>query len=454
MAHDVFICYSARDKTTADAVCAVLESEGVRCWIAPRDILPGADWGESIIDAINDARALVLIFSANANAAQSQIKREVERAVNKGIVVIPFRIEDVVPTKSLEYFLSTPHWLDAFTPPLDGHIRSLAASIKCLLDKQADAPAAPAAPRAPVAPPYVPPPHHAVALSELRIGGVPVLEWVKQPLHMGMIAAAVGIVILGAWLIFRPTATPDDQAVWDVAAAEDTISAYQLYMRERPDGYYHDRAESRMADIRAEVDEAWAKARAAGTAAAYKSFLDNYSKQGLDIDEARDALANADVSESAARSAYRRAIATRTRDGYQAFLAQYGTSVYASDARQRLAACHSETKPSSETKSSELERGAVGSGSTSDVACAAARNSAVSRIESACADAQGQMGAVRVISLTPQEDQSPGGQIGSLLGSSLFGHHVNLGGLVKCTAEVEVSCGKTITQMRTVDVCP
>ena len=103
--HDVFICYSARDKTVATAICAVLEAEGVRCWMAPRDIVPGADWGESIIDAINDARAMVLVFSSNANDAQQQIKREVERAVNKSMPVIPFRIENVMPTKSLEYFL-------------------------------------------------------------------------------------------------------------------------------------------------------------------------------------------------------------------------------------------------------------------------------------------------------------------------------------------------------------
>src|ERR1700742_3857734 len=136
MAHDVFICYSSRDKPVADAVCAVLEAEGVRCWIAPRDILPGADWGESIIDSINEARAMVLIFSSNANAAQSQIKREVERAVNKGISVIPFRIENVMPAKSLEYFLSTPHWLDAFTPPLEKHLTYLADVIRRILDGQ------------------------------------------------------------------------------------------------------------------------------------------------------------------------------------------------------------------------------------------------------------------------------------------------------------------------------
>src|SRR5271163_2803116 len=120
MAHDVFISYSSKDKTTADATCAVLESAGIRCWVAPRDILPGHDWGESIIDAITGSRAMVLVFSANANESV-QVKREVERAVAKAIPIIPFRIEDVLPTRSMEYFVSATHWLDAFTPPLERH---------------------------------------------------------------------------------------------------------------------------------------------------------------------------------------------------------------------------------------------------------------------------------------------------------------------------------------------
>ena len=67
MSHDAFISYSSRDKTVADAACAALEASGIRCWIAPRDIMPGVEWGEAIIDAINHCRAFVLIFSANAN---------------------------------------------------------------------------------------------------------------------------------------------------------------------------------------------------------------------------------------------------------------------------------------------------------------------------------------------------------------------------------------------------
>jgi hypothetical protein len=138
MAHDVFVSHSSKDKTTADAVCAVLESKGIRCWVAPRDIVPGQDWGESIVEAIKGARVMVLVFSTNANNSQ-QIKREVERAVNKGIPIIPLRIEDVVPTASLEYFLSTPHWLDAFTPPLENHLHYLAQTIRQILGDPAKA---------------------------------------------------------------------------------------------------------------------------------------------------------------------------------------------------------------------------------------------------------------------------------------------------------------------------
>jgi hypothetical protein len=49
----------------------------------------------------------------------------VERAVHHGISIIPLRIEDVQPSRSLEFFLSMPHWLDAFTPPLDRHLQYL-----------------------------------------------------------------------------------------------------------------------------------------------------------------------------------------------------------------------------------------------------------------------------------------------------------------------------------------
>ena len=84
MSHDAFISYSNLDRTVADAAVAVLESRGIRCWIAPRDITPGLDWSEAIVDAIERSKVMVLVLSAHANGSP-QIKREVERAVNRGI---------------------------------------------------------------------------------------------------------------------------------------------------------------------------------------------------------------------------------------------------------------------------------------------------------------------------------------------------------------------------------
>jgi hypothetical protein len=100
MGHDVFVSHSSEDAKVAAAVVTRLEAESIRCWIAPRDVVPGADWGESIIDAIESSRIMILVFSRNSDASR-QIKREVERADHKGVYTIPFRIEDIEPTNHL-----------------------------------------------------------------------------------------------------------------------------------------------------------------------------------------------------------------------------------------------------------------------------------------------------------------------------------------------------------------
>jgi len=135
MAHDVFISYSSKDKVIADAVCARLEGRGIRCWIAPRDVQPGAPYGEEIINAIQGSRVMVLVFSSNANASP-HIPKEVERAVSHGVSIIPLRVENVTPAKSLDYFISSVHWLDAIAPPLESHLESLATTILTLLPER------------------------------------------------------------------------------------------------------------------------------------------------------------------------------------------------------------------------------------------------------------------------------------------------------------------------------
>lgn len=134
MAREVFISYSQPDYECAMALVARVEGEGIHCWIAPRDIAPSADWAAEIIDAISNARVMVLVFSASSNDSP-QVRREVERAVHKQVSILPFRIDNVLPSKSLEYFLSAQHWMDAFPPPREAHYARLCAYLKNQLPK-------------------------------------------------------------------------------------------------------------------------------------------------------------------------------------------------------------------------------------------------------------------------------------------------------------------------------
>jgi hypothetical protein len=137
MAHDVFISYSSKDKPIADAVCGTLEGKKIRCWIAPRDVLPGVPYGEALVEAIEASRVMVLVLSSNSNNAR-QVWSEVERAFSKGIPIIPFRVEEVLPSKPLEHFISPVHWLDALTPPLEKHLQLLAETLLVLLVRQSE----------------------------------------------------------------------------------------------------------------------------------------------------------------------------------------------------------------------------------------------------------------------------------------------------------------------------
>lgn len=134
MAHDVFISHSSRDKTVSDAVCAALENAGIRCWVAPRDVQPGRSFAGEITRGIQQSKAMVLIFSANSNNS-SQVLREVQLAVDSQLHILQFRIEEVLLNDDLKYYLSTPHWLDALSRPLENHLDRLAASLKTLLGK-------------------------------------------------------------------------------------------------------------------------------------------------------------------------------------------------------------------------------------------------------------------------------------------------------------------------------
>jgi len=147
----VFISYASQDSAVANTVVEALERHGAKCWIAPRDVVPGEFYAGAIVHAIDAANVIVLILSENAATSQ-HVLREVERASSKRHPVVAFRIELAPMPAHLEYFLNTSHWLDASAvgvehalPKLIDAVQRLAAPTPAADPAHQAATAAPAA---------------------------------------------------------------------------------------------------------------------------------------------------------------------------------------------------------------------------------------------------------------------------------------------------------------------
>jgi hypothetical protein len=203
MAHDVFISHSTNNRPVANAVCAALEREGIRCWIAPRDVMPGRSYSGEITRAIQQSRAFVLIFSEFSNNSE-QVLREVQLAANSRLHIVQFRIDAVAPSDDLEYYLSGPHWLDAVTPPLENHLAQLQTSVKALLalphageTEKAAPPREPRTSSGAEPPEETRPARQASATAPLPIAATPstnIWKWVAL--------AAVAVTVLGGVVLF------------------------------------------------------------------------------------------------------------------------------------------------------------------------------------------------------------------------------------------------------------
>jgi formylglycine-generating enzyme required for sulfatase activity len=139
--HQVFISYSNEesdktdsDRKIADMICSALENEGIRCWIAHRDILAGEDWLDSIVDAVEQSKMIVLIFSSNTEKSQ-YVKDEIKLALDNKMRIIPFRIEDFPPKGAYKILKLRSQWIDAFTPPLENHVDRLVRDVRTYLEK-------------------------------------------------------------------------------------------------------------------------------------------------------------------------------------------------------------------------------------------------------------------------------------------------------------------------------
>ena len=144
-ARDVFVSYASQDTAIAERVYGSLERNGVSCWMAPRDVVPGAPYSSEIVHAIDSSKAMVLILSQHA-AASPHVLREVERATSRRHAVIALRLDQAPLPAELEYFLNACQWLDASGGALNTHLSRLAAAVQVAL-KQSTGTEAAAPPR-------------------------------------------------------------------------------------------------------------------------------------------------------------------------------------------------------------------------------------------------------------------------------------------------------------------
>lgn len=107
---DVFISHSSMEKETAEELCNYFESNGLSCWIAPRDVRAGKAYSSEIVTGIENSGLFFLLLTENANKS-GQVTNEVNIADNKHKTIIPFRLGDFVLNKELEYYLSKSHWI-------------------------------------------------------------------------------------------------------------------------------------------------------------------------------------------------------------------------------------------------------------------------------------------------------------------------------------------------------
>ncbi len=135
MTKSIFVSYSSKDFNAADLIRTALEAEGISCWIAPRDLTAGMQWGAGIVEAIEACDAVVVVFSQACNASP-QVAREMELAVANRKPLIPVRIADDMPTDDMKYFLGVSHWFNAFEQPLESYLAQIVASVRSVLARQ------------------------------------------------------------------------------------------------------------------------------------------------------------------------------------------------------------------------------------------------------------------------------------------------------------------------------
>ncbi|MGA5541350.1 ROK family protein [Mycobacterium sp. NPDC051198] len=132
----VFLSHSSSDADRAALLCLQLESEGIKCWIAPRDIPSGHRYGEAIVDGIDECSVFVLLYSEAAGNS-THVANELEHGASLGKPILVIRTDAADPGQSrqVSLFVRSHQWFDASRGPLSVHLERLVHDLRQLLDE-------------------------------------------------------------------------------------------------------------------------------------------------------------------------------------------------------------------------------------------------------------------------------------------------------------------------------
>jgi len=106
MENYVFISYSTKNQSDADAMRQLLINNGIHTWMAPGDIPAGSKYAQVISKAVKNCACFVLLLSENAQNSV-WVAKETERAVNYRKPIIPVQIEEFKLNEEFEMYIST-----------------------------------------------------------------------------------------------------------------------------------------------------------------------------------------------------------------------------------------------------------------------------------------------------------------------------------------------------------
>ena len=129
--HQVFFSYSRGDSDFVSQLKGELESRGVDVWIDTGEILAGAAWRHSIVEAIRGCQVFVIVLSPRSVKSEN-VTKELTLAEQYDKRVVPLVMQEVEIPPSLDYQLAGLHYQNFAEGDYEDNFERLVRTLRSL----------------------------------------------------------------------------------------------------------------------------------------------------------------------------------------------------------------------------------------------------------------------------------------------------------------------------------